>query len=274
MKKIDVRASLRSKYKGYIPGFVFRWLEKLIHQDQLNEAMMLQDYVGGVEFAQKVLKHFDITAEIIGKDRLPSPDKRCFFVSNHPLGGADGIVLTSLLGQIYDGNISVMVNDLLMAVYQFGDVFLPVNKYGKQAREAAQLMNDALNSDNQMVSFPAGMCSRKGNDGVICDLTWNPSFIRMAQKSQRDIVPLYFEAENSAHFYKWARRRKRLGIKFNYELILLPDELIRAKGKHFRIFVGESIPVQELPTGKAIRELANSVRDQLYSYPDKYSLQK
>lgn len=270
MKLIDVRAAVRSKYKGYVPSFVLSWLEKLIHQDQLNEAMMLQDYVGGVEFAQKVLKHFNITAEIICAERLPAPDQRSFFVSNHPLGGADGIVLTSLLGQHYDGNISVMVNDLLMAVFQFGDVFLPVNKYGSQAREAAQLMNEALESDKQMVSFPAGMCSRMGDDKKICDLKWNPSFIRMAQKSNRDIVPLYFEGDNSNHFHKWARRRKKLGIKFNYELILLPDELIRARGKHFRIFVGESIPVQELPTGKAIHEKANEIRDQLYHYPELY----
>lgn len=271
MKKLDVRAAVRSKYKGYLPGFVFKWLEKLIHQDELNEAMQVQEEVGGVTFAHKVLNHFNITAEIVGEERLPFPQERTFFVCNHPLGGADGIVLTALLGDRYKGKISVFVNDLLMAIYQFGDVFMPVNKYGGQAREAAKNINDVLMSDRQILSFPAGLCSRKGSDGKIRDLKWNPSFIRMAQKSGRIIVPLYFEGDNSPHFHKWARRRTKLGVKFNYELILLPDELIRAKGKHFRIFVGEPIQPEDIPSGKAIHESANLIRDRLYHFPERFS---
>lgn len=245
-------------------------MEKLVHQDELNEIMKLQDHVGGVEFAEKILEHLHITTEIIGAERLPLPDQPSFFVSNHPLGGADGIILTYILGQHYHGNIKVLVNDLLMSVYQFGDVFIPVNKYGSQARDLAHQINDALESDKQIISFPAGLCSRKGDDGEIRDLKWNPSFIRMAKKSGRTIVPLFFEGDNSNHFHKWARLRKKLGIKFNYELVLLPDEVFRAKGKHFRIFVGEPIPIQQLPTGREIHKKANDLRTSLYHFPKMY----
>lgn len=245
-------------------------MEKLVHQDELNEIMMLQDHVDGVSFAEKILNHLQITTEIIGAERLPSIDQPAFFVSNHPLGGADGIILTYLLGHHYEGDIKVLVNDLLMSVYQFGDVFLPVNKYGSQARHAAQQINEALESDKQIISFPAGLCSRKGDDGLIRDLKWNPSFIRMAKKSGRTIVPLFFDGDNSNHFHSWARRRKKLGLKFNYELVLLPDEVFRAKGKHFRIFVGEPIDVQELPTGREIHDKANDIREALYHFPEKY----
>lgn len=59
---------------------------------------------------------------------------------------------------------------------------------------------------------------------------------------------LLFDGINSPRFYKWARRRVQMKVKFNYELILLPDELIRTKGKHFRIFVGEPFQINELPS--------------------------
>lgn len=270
MKHIDVRKAVKSKYKGYVPGFAFRWLEKLIHEDELNKMMELQDYVDGVSMAKKVIDYLDLTVELIGAERLPAPEERSFFVSNHPLGGADGIIITAVLGKHYDGNIKFLVNDILMAAYQFNDVFLPVNKYGKQGREHAELIGAALESDDQMITFPAGLCSRAPDGKTVCDLKWNASFIRMAQRSNRQVVPLFFEGVNTPRFYKWARLRERSGMKFSAELLLLPSELIRAKGKHFRIYVGEPIPVEDLPTGKAVHEYANELRDSLYEFPERY----
>ena len=268
-KLIDVEKALRSKYKGWVPRPLVKWLRRLIHEDELNELMRLQKEVGGVAFARKLVEYLGITTEWVGGDKLPPLTDRTIFVSNHPLGGADGIILTALLGEVYEGNMYFLVNDLLMAVYQFQDTFLPVNKYGRQGRESAKLITAAVESKAQVVTFPAGLCSRMNAEGNVRDLRWNTSFLRMAKRSGRQIVPLFFEGSNSPRFYRWARWRERLGLKFNYELVLLPDELIRAQGKHFRIFVGDAVELPELPTGQALQELANRLRDQLYTYPEK-----
>lgn len=270
-KKIDVKKAIQSKYKGYLPGFVYRWLQKLVHEDELNQMMELQDEVDGVAMGHKIMDYLGVTCELVGAERLPKMEERTLFVSNHPLGGADGIIYAALLGERYGGRFKIMVNDVLLYVYQFADTFLGINKYGSQARQSIKKINEALASDDQILTFPAGLCSRMDSRGVIKDTEWLPSFVRMAEQNQRQVVPLYFEGVNSPRFYNWARRRVKMGIKFNAELILLPSELIRAKGKHFRIIVGEPIPYTELPPVKEAATFANQLRDSLYTFPQKYA---
>ncbi len=270
-KKIDIKKAIQSKYKGYLPGFLYRWIQRLIHEDELNQMMELQHEVGGVAMGQKIIDYLGITCEIIGAERLPKPEERTLFVSNHPLGGADGVIYAALLGAHYEGQLRIMVNDVLMNVYQFQDIFLPINKYGQQARQSIQLINQALESHLQLLTFPAGLCSRMNKEGQVRDTEWLPSFVRMAVQHQRQIVPLYFEGQNSPRFYRWAKLRARSGWKFNAELILLPSELIRAKGKHYRIYVGDPIPYPTLPSPKEAPAFAQHLRDSLYSYPQKYS---
>lgn len=269
MKRIDVRAAVRSKYQGWVPECALRRLERLVHEDELNKMMELQEEVDGVSMGHRIMDYLGISCEIIGSERLPAPHERTLFVSNHPLGGVDGIIYCAMLGDIYDGRLKIPVNDVLMSVYQFGDIFLPVNKYGKQARSSIRQINEALASEDQVLTFASGMVSRTNNKGEVYDLDWQPSFIRMAKQSNRSVTPLFFEGENSPRFYKWARRRIKAGLKFPLELILLPDEMFRSKGKHFKIIVGEPMASEELPLDHGA-EYANKLRDSLYDFPERY----
>lgn len=230
-----------------IPRFVIRWLERIIHQDELNEVLQLMHQAGdGLPAVDATNSYLGVTAELLGAERIPA-EGRFIFTSNHPLGGLDGLLLMSLMGHRYgpDG-IRFMVNDLLMAIKPLQPLFLPVNKYGRQSRQEATAIDQAYASGRQMLTFPAGLCSRKMDDGTIHDLPWRPSVISMAVRYQRDIVPLYFSGVNSSRFYRLARLRKRLGIKFNYEMVLLPDEVVRGRGKHFTVVVGEPLSWQSL----------------------------
>lgn len=270
MKRIDIKSAIRQKYKGFLPSFLVKWVERVIRQDELNRMMGLQDHVGGVEMAHRILDDLNITTEVIGEGRLPVPGTRSLFICNHPLGGADGIVLTALLGDYYGGKIRVMVNDLLLNIFQFGDIFVPVNKYGGQGHKHIKTIEEALEGNDQVLTFPAGFCSRTNDQGQIRDVAWRSSFVRMATRHHRVVVPLFFEGVNSPKFYKWANRRKKAGIKFNYELVLLPQELLNASGKHFRIFVGEPIQISALPKGKDINAFVERIQQEIYTYPDKY----
>ena len=263
--KIDVDSVLRTrlpKHYRYIPRFVVRWLERTICQDRLNTILKKMADKNSVDAATAALDEMGINVTASGLDELP--DGRYMFVSNHPLGGLDGLALISLLGNRYDHKIKFLVNDLLMAVTPLRGVFLPINKYGHQSREAAAEIKESLMGDNQMITFPAGLCSRMQPDGSIADLPWQKAAVVHAVNYQRDIVPIYFDARNSRFFYRFAKWRKRLGIKFNIELIFLPKEMLKQSGSNLHFIVGQPIPWSSLDA-RAPRHEAARLRDIVYS---------
>ena len=263
--KIDVDSVLRTrlpKHYRYIPRFVVRWLERTICQDRLNTILKKMADKNSVDAATAALDEMGINVTASGLDELP--DGRYMFVSNHPLGGLDGLALISLLGNRYDHKIKFLVNDLLMAVAPLRSVFLPINKYGHQSREAAAEIKKSLMGDNQMITFPAGLCSRMQPDGSIADLPWQKAAVVHAVNYQRDIVPIYFDARNSRFFYRFAKWRKRLGIKFNIELIFLPKEMLKQSGSNLHFIVGQPIPWSSLDA-RAPKHEAARLRDIVYS---------
>ena len=271
--KIDVDKVLRERlprhYK-YIPRFVVHWLERTICQDKLNAILLKMAGKNSVDAATAALDEMDITVKATGLDRLP--DGRYMFVSNHPLGGLDGLALISLLGQRYDRKIKFLVNDLLMAVEPLRGVFLPVNKYGSQSRTAASQIEEALKSDNQFITFPAGLCSRMQPDGNIADLPWQKAAVVHAVNYQRDIVPIYFDAVNSRFFYRFAKWRKRLGIKFNIELVFLPKEMIKKCGSTLHAVIGEPIPWDSLDGAHPKQEAARLREMVIHMNPTTHNL--
>ena len=263
--RIDVDQVLRARlprHYRYIPRSAIRWLERTICQDRLNAILVKMAGKDSVSAADAALDDMQITIKEEGLDQLP--EGRYMFVSNHPLGGLDGLALISLLGNRYDRNIKFLVNDLLMAVEPLRGVFLPVNKYGSQSRDTATQIEEALKSDNQFITFPAGLCSRMQPDGTIADLTWQKAAVVHAINYKRDIVPVYFDAQNSKFFYRFAKWRKRLGIKFNIELIFLPKEMIKQCGTTLRAIIGEPIPWNSLDS-RAPKKQAAELREIVYS---------
>jgi Putative hemolysin len=202
--------------------------KKIIHQTELNQILENNRDTQGAEFAKKTLEYLNVKCNIIYKNKEAlSKDKRYIFVSNHPLGGLDGLILISEMGRDFN-EIKFVVNDLLMHIEPLKPVFVPVNKHGKMGKEYGMLINDAYSSNAQILYFPSGLCSRLIK-GEIKDLEWKKNFIKQAKKYNRDIVPVHFSGRNSNFFYRLAKFRKFLGIKFNFEMIFLPDEMIKQK---------------------------------------------
>ena len=242
--QIDVASVLQErlpKHYRWMPRFVVRWIERLICQDELNAILQSIGSQTGVDAARQALSDLNITLTVEGLENVPEGG-RYIFASNHPLGGLDGLSLIKMLGEHYDGKIRFLVNDLLMAVKPLQNVFLPVNKYGKQSRDTVKDIDNAYDSDLQMITFPAGLCSRKQPHQPVMDLKWNKAVVTMAINHQRDVVPIYFDGKNSKWFYRWARLRERLGIKFNLEMILLPREMIKSRGTTYNIHIAKPIP--------------------------------
>ena len=264
--QIDIKQVLRQKAPSVarkIPGFMVDYLIRTVHQDELNEILRRYHDKDGVAFMQELIGYFDLNLELVNEENIPA-EGRYIFASNHPLGGLDGICLSAIIGGRFDGKIRYLVNDLLLYLSNLRSIFVPINKHGAQGKKNAELIEKAYASDNQIITFPAGLCSRKQN-GKIQDTEWKKSFIQKAVEYRRDIVPVFFEGRNSNFFYRLANMRKALGIKMNYEMIYLPDEMFKSKPKTYSIHFGKPIPWQTFDSSRKPAEWAEWVKEIVYN---------
>jgi len=262
--KIDVEQILYSKnpaLRKVIPGFIVRYLKRIVHQDELNEFLKSAAHLKDAEFIKAGLEFFDISYRVSCKENIPDSG-RYIFVSNHPLGGLDGLVFINELSK-YFKDLKFPVNDILMNIRSLSGIFLPVNKHGTQDREAVRKIEEAYASECQILYYPAGLCSRK-KKGVIRDLQWHKSFISKSVQYKRDIVPAYFSGRNSEFFYNLSNIRNFLGIKANIEMLYLADELFKQKGKAIDLVFGKSIPWQTFDKTKTAPEWAEWVKGKSY----------
>lgn len=160
-KTIDLDAILKSKMGNkarYVPGFLVSWLKKTVHQDRVNKFLWESRHLTGTEWLEECVRYLDMTLVVEGRENLPDPNdgKRYTFVSNHPLGGADGVALGAIIGRHYDSKFRYLVNDLLMNLPGLAPLCIGINKTGKQGRSFPAMVEAGFQSDNHMLMFPAG----------------------------------------------------------------------------------------------------------------------
>jgi putative hemolysin len=245
----------------FIPGFAINYIKRIIHQDELNRCLELYKDLKGLDFLRAALEYLGIRYTVVNEEKIPRQG-RYLFVANHPLGGLDGMVLMDAIGK-YLPEVRSISNDLLMNLENMNNLFIPVNKHGRQTQDYFRIIEEMYESGAQIVNFPAGLCSRK-NGGVIMDLDWKKSFIKKAIQHKRDIVPVYFEGKNSNFFYRLANVRKFFGVKANLEMFFLADELFKQKGKQITMIVGNPIPWQTLDKSKTHQQWADEIKKEVY----------
>lgn len=263
-KTIDVRkvfGSKNPKLAALIPGFVFRYIRSIIHEDELNDFLWENRDKSGLDFVEVALRYFEVQIEVHGQENLPARGK-CTLVSNHPLGGLDGIALMHTIGKVRK-DVQTPANDLLLFLPNIRSLFVPINKHGRNDENIA-LINQAFASENLVMYFPAGLCSRKQKGGVICDLEWKSTFISKSVRNQRVVIPVHFKGRNSQFFYNLARLRKWLGIKANIEMFYLVNEMFKHRRKKFVITIGTPIPPSFFDRSKKPAEWADWVKKEVY----------
>lgn len=265
---IDIDSVLRSKMgdnAARVPRFVVRWLKRLLHQNELNSFLWEAREETGTPWLKHALHFLDNEVRIVGEENLPSSDdpRRYTFVSNHPLGGIDGVAIGSIIGERYSDNFRYIVNDLLMHLPGLAPLCIPVNTTGRNSRDLPQMIDAGFDSNHHMVLFPAGLCSRK-IDGKIQDVSWTKMFITKSVQTHRDVVPMYFSGRNSERFYRIAGICKALHLKFNAAMLFLPDEMFRNVGQTFTLHVGKPIPWQTFDNSRTPVQWARWVREKVY----------
>lgn len=268
---IDIDKILQSKMGGkarFVPRLLTSWLKRIIHQDQVNKFIWDNRELSGVEWLESCVRYLRMDIDVVGLENLPPKDdgRLYTFVSNHPLGGQDGVALGAIIGRHYDGRFRYLVNDLLMNLPGLAPVCIGINKTGRNGRDFPRMVEAGFKSDNHMLMFPAGLNSRKQPDGTIHDVAWKKTFITKSVECHRDVVPIHFSGANSNRFYRIARFSDRF-LPFNLAMVFLVDEMYRNVGKHFTVHIGKPIPWQTFDRSRTPLQWAQEVENVVYRLP-------
>jgi len=268
-KTIDIEKVLKGKLGSksrWVPGFAVSWLKRLVHEDQCNKFLWDARDLKGTPWLEACLQFLDTRLEVEGMENLPDKDdgRLYTFVSNHPMGGIDGVALGSLIGRHYDDRFRYLVNDLLMNLPGLAPLCIPINKTGQQSRSFPAMVEAGFKGDFHILMFPAGLCSRR-RDGEIRDLPWKKTFITKSVETHRDVVPIHFGGHNSNFFYRLSNISDRYVKKVNIAMLFLVDEMFKNTGNVFPVKIGKPIPWQTFDKSKTPAQWAEYVKEQVYA---------
>jgi putative hemolysin len=266
-RTIDLEDVFRRKNPGltrFIPGFIFGYLRKKIHEKEINAFLYQNREQIGLDFLDKLVQEFGAIIRVSGEENIPEKG-RYLIASNHPLGGLDGVALMYTVGRIRK-DIVFPVNDILLFLPNLQPLFIPINKHGTNT-ENLEIIREAFASEKIMLYFPAGLVSRK-QKGRIEDLEWKKTFLTKAIRFERDIIPAYIDGKNSPFFYNLASLRKKLCIKTNIEMLFLPDEMFSQKNKVIHITFGKPIPHRIFGKKFKQEQWAQKIKNYVYAMKD------
>ena len=252
------------KLANKLPRFAFRYLKKILHQDDINGLLARTEGVEGLPFVAETMKEFNTTVNAVGFEHIKE-DGRYIVAANHPIGGLDGIALIDTVGKIKP-DVITPVNDFLLFIPNLRPLFIPVNKLGSNA-DNIKIFNETFAGDRTICFYPFGLCSRK-QKGKIIDLEWKKTFITKAKAYHRDIIPTHISGRNSNFFYNLSNIRKKLGIKANIEMLFLVNEFYKQKNQTLTITFGKPIPWQTFDNRYTDAEWAMKLRNFSYNLPN------
>lgn len=264
-KFIDIDKVLKEKAPAlnkWLPSIMINWLKRKLHEEEINVIMHELKDVYGLDFNAQGLGKLGANIQSVNPHHVPTTGG-IIVAANHPLGGLDGMALIKSVGELRS-DVRFFVNDVLLSLKNYGDVFVGINKLGSTSARSLRTMEDVLLSDDAVLFFPAGLVSRKIN-GKIVDLEWKKSFVTQAIDHKRMIVPTFIEGENSKFFYNFANFRKRVGVKANIEMLFLPDEMFKQKGNTVKIHYGKPFDPAILDNSRSHREWADVIKTYIYS---------
>jgi putative hemolysin len=261
---IDLEALIESKNPRllkWLPRFVVNYLKNKLHQDEINAFIAQSGHLTDHEFCAAIIDYFDFTIDIKGLENIPR-EGGAILTLNHPLGGMDGVALIHALREVRP-DIVVIVNDLLLNIKQLSNLFVGVNKFGRNQGSVRNSIRSAFEKEQVVIIFPAGMVTRVHNKQII-EAEWKKTFVTYARELQRPIVPIYIDGGLSKSFYRINRIRTKLGIKANLEMFLLADEMYKQKHGKISFTIGKPLLPQDLPTNLDDSSAANWVKDHVY----------
>ncbi|CCG54442.1 Putative hemolysin [Flavobacterium indicum GPTSA100-9 = DSM 17447] len=259
----EVAKVINTDKYGFLGTFSGWLLMKILKISTLNKIYDRNKHLSEVEFLNAILDEFQIKFEIPEEDlkRLPK-DGAYITISNHPLGGIDGILLLKLMLE-REPNFKIIANFLLHRIEPMKPYIMPVNPFEnhKDSKSSVIGIKETLRhlSDGKPLGiFPAGEVSTYKDGKLIVDKPWEEGALKIIKKANVPVVPIYFHAQNSKLFYTLSK------INDTLRTAKLPSELLTQKDRIIKVRIGKPISVNEQAEYKEIPEFGEFLRKKTY----------
>ena len=230
---------------GTFIGWLFLKITRMSKLNRLYDRLLKKvEKPDPLSFLNEVLVELGVTFEIPAEDLKRLPKQGPYItISNHPLGGLDGILLMKFMLE-HDPQYKVIANFLLQQIEPLKPVIMPVNPFEdkKDIKSSVLGLKETLRhlSDGKPLGiFPAGEVSTIEDENIMVDKPWEPTAIKIIQKANVPVVPIYFHAKNSKLFY-WLSK-----INPILRTLKLPSELLTQRNKVIKIRIGKAISIAE-----------------------------
>ncbi|MCK7589297.1 lysophospholipid acyltransferase family protein [Subsaxibacter sp. CAU 1640] len=259
----EVAKAINADKYGIFGTFTGWLLMKVLKISTLNKIYNRNKHLSNVEFLDAILDDFQIKFEIPEEDfkRLPK-DGAYITISNHPLGGIDGILLLKLMLQ-QRPDFKIMANFLLHRIEPMKPYILAVNPFEehKDAKSSIAGFKSAithLRDGYPLGIFPAGEVSTYRDGKLVIDRPWEEAAMKLVQKAEVPVVPIYFHAKNSKLFYKLSK------ISDTFRTAKLPSELLTQKRRVIKVRIGRPLSVADQKEQKTLQEFSEFLRKKTY----------
>ena len=271
---LNIEAAINEKFPDLSQKktgkLALKLIKSLTHESEINDFIDTHQHLKGFAFLNEVLDYFNFTYKVSSKalSRIPAQG-RVVMVANHPIGSLDGLALLKMVRSVRP-DVRIVASDLLNNIEPLQSLFLGIDNLGSKSSHKTQFKNmvAALNNEEAVIIFPAGEVSRIRPNGVR-DGKWKAGFLKLAQKTQAPIQPIYIDARNSSLFYALSALYKPLGT------LMLVKEMFNKAHQQIEFFVSKPIPWKSIAEHDLpAKNLANKMRKQLYKLDKEHKAAK
>lgn len=269
----EVAKAVKVDKFGLIGTFIGWFLLKLLNISTLNKIYDRNKHLSELEFIDALLDEFEINFEIPEEDLRRIPKNGPFItISNHPLGGIDGILLLKLLLEKRD-DFKIIANFLLHRIEPLKPYIMPVNPFENRKEIKGSMMGFKsamvhLREGHPLGIFPAGEVSTYKDGRLVVDKPWEVAAMKLIKKAEVPIVPIYFHAKNSSFFYKLAKLSDTL------RTAKLPSELLSQKERIIKVRIGNPISLGDQKEHKTLDDFTEFLRKKTYVLANPFQKKK
>ncbi|NND62477.1 MAG: lysophospholipid acyltransferase family protein [Flavobacteriaceae bacterium] len=269
----EVAKAIKVDNFGFL-GTSLGWiLMKVLKISTMNKIYDKHKHLSDLEFMNALLNEFEIKFEIPEEDLKRIPKSGPFItISNHPLGGIDGILLLKLLLE-HRPDFKIIANFLLHRIEPLKPYVMPVNPFEshKDAKSSVMGFKSALQhlrDDHPLGIFPAGEVSTYRDDKLLVDKPWEVAAMKLVKKAEVPVVPIYFHAKNSKLFYRLAK------ISDTLRTAKLPSELLTQKERVIKVRIGNAISVKDQAEHESLDDFTEFLRKKTYVLSNPFQKKK
>jgi len=236
----EVAKAINLDKYGFFGTFISWALMKVTRISSINKFYDTVKHLEAEEYADAILKHYEIDYEIPEEDYRRLPKKGPYItISNHPLGAIDGILLFRLL-LAQRSDYKIMANFLLQRMAPIEPYIIPVNPFENRKKAKSSLAGfkmaiQHLNNGHPLGIFPAGEVSTHRDEKLIVDKPWEEAALKLIRKAEVPVVPIYFHAKNSKFFYRLAK------LNDIFRTAKIPSEVYSQRNRPIKVRIGQPI---------------------------------